>query len=45
MNIQNVRELVKKAYPGKKWYDKIDHMNDDQVFAILISLRRQGKIP
>lgn len=45
MNSQNVRELVKKAYPGKKWYDKIDQMTDGQVFAILMNLRRRGKIP
>jgi hypothetical protein len=38
------RELVKQAYPSKKWGLKVDKMSDVQVFAILTRLRNQGKI-
>lgn len=38
------REAVKGAYPGKKWKDKVDLMTDDQVTAIYIRLKAQGKV-
>lgn len=40
----NNRELVKQAYPTKKWANRVNGMTDSQVFAILSRLRRQGKI-
>jgi len=38
------RELVKQAYPSKTWGLKVDKMSDTQVFAVMLRLKRQGKI-
>ena len=41
--LQN-KELVKQAYPYRKWWDKVDKMTDSQIYVLLIRLRNQGKI-
>jgi hypothetical protein len=38
------RELIKKAYPGNKWADKVNRMSDQQAFAVFVRLRQKGKI-
>lgn len=39
------REELKKAYPGsEKWAEKVDKMRPEQVTAIYIRLRAQGKL-
>lgn len=38
------RELVKAAYPSRKWADKVDAMTGSQVIAVYMRLRLQGKI-
>lgn len=38
------RELVKKAYTGERWANKVNRMSDQQIIAIFFRLRRQGKI-
>lgn len=39
------REELKKAYPGNsRWADKVDRMNPQQVTAIYIRLRSEGKL-
>lgn len=38
------RELVAGAYPTEAWKTKVKKMPDNQIVAIFIRLRRQGKI-
>lgn len=38
------RELLKSAYPSKKWAAKVDKMSDAQVIAVLRRLQAQNKI-
>jgi hypothetical protein len=38
------RELVKQAYPTQTWKDKVKKMPDNQIVAVYLRLRRQGKI-
>lgn len=38
------RELLKQAYSGKKWAEKVDKMSDSQVIAVLRRLQAQKKI-
>ncbi len=39
------REELKKAYPGSgQWCAKVDAMSPEQVTAIYIRLRAQGKL-
>lgn len=38
------REAVKSAYPGPKWAKRVDNMEDDQIVAVYMRLRIQGKI-
>lgn len=38
------RETLKKAYPSRKWAQKVDKMSDSQVVAVLMRLRAQNKI-
>lgn len=45
MRIQQKRDAVKGAYSGQKWKDKVDLMSDDQILAIYIRLKHQGKVP
>lgn len=38
------RELLKKAYPSKKWAEKVDKMSDSQVVAVFMRLKAQRKV-
>lgn len=38
------REALKKAYPSKKWADKVNKMSEQQVAAVYLRLKSQGKI-
>ena len=38
------RELIKQAYPNPTWAKKVDAMGEQQVHALYIRLRNQGKI-
>ena len=38
------RELLKKAYPGQRWIDKVNSMSDAQVIAVYFRLKKLGKI-
>jgi hypothetical protein len=39
------RELIKKAYPrSHTWPSKVNKMPENQVIAIFLKLRREGKI-
>ena len=38
------RELLKTAYPSKKWAEKVDKMSHSQVIAVYYRLKQQGKL-
>jgi hypothetical protein len=38
------RELVTQAYPTHTWKAKVSKMTDNQVVAIFLRLKGQGKI-
>lgn len=38
------RDLLKRAYPNKKWANKVDKMTNSEVSAILIRLQAQGRL-
>lgn len=46
MKIDKKREQLKGAYPGsgEKWAKKVDNMTDDQVAAMYLRLKDQGKV-
>jgi hypothetical protein len=45
MGLQQEREAVKKIglFP-KQWAEKVDKMSDNQVLAIYLRLKAQGKL-
>lgn len=44
-DISRKRELVLKAYPhSKTWPAQVKKMPDNQIIAIFLRLRRQGKV-
>jgi hypothetical protein len=44
MKTETQREALKGVYSGDKWQQKVDNMSPDQVNAIFIRLRSQGKV-
>lgn len=38
------REAVKAAYPSGKWASKVTKMSDQQVTAVYLRLKAQGKV-
>lgn len=44
MNLEHKREALKKAYPDKKWADKVDGMTDKQVTDTYSRLKSQDKV-
>lgn len=38
------REQVKKAYPGDGWAARVNKMTENQVVAIFLRLKREGKV-
>ncbi len=41
----NQREELKKAYPNSRdWHEKVNKMSSEQVTAIYIRLKAQGKL-
>lgn len=40
-DIQNKKQYVYFAYPGKKWRSKVDHMSYAQIIAVYYSLKKQ----
>lgn len=44
MNVPQMREYIKDAYPGKEWQRRCDSMPKDQVIAVYYSIvKRRGK--
>ena len=44
MTTAQKRNAVKNAYPHSDWGKRVDKMTDDQVIAIYLRLKLQGKI-
>lgn len=44
MGVEQMRSAIVKAYPGKKWADKVKKMSDNQVIAIYNRLLQSGKL-
>ena len=44
MRVDQMREKVKEAYPGKNWKAKVDKMLDEQIIAVYYTLINFGKI-
>lgn len=44
MKEAKLREMVKAVYPSKKWAAKVDEMNHDQLIAVYMHLKLQGKV-
>lgn len=44
MSIEQMRAAIREVYPGKKWYDKVDRMKDDQVLVIYKRFLYQNKL-
>ena len=42
MNIIRMRAMVREAYAGNGWTDKVDKMSDIQVQAVYFSLLERG---
>lgn len=38
------REEVKKVFPYKRWWVKVDKMSDAQVIALFFRFKREGKL-
>ena len=38
------REQVRQAYPGKKWWDRVAAMTDNQIIAVYLRLKSRGKV-
>jgi len=38
------RETLKQAYKSRRWATRVDKMPADQVIAIVLRLKQQGKI-
>ena len=43
-NTKKERQLLKQVYPNKKWAERVDKMSDNQVVAVYMRLRVQGKL-
>lgn len=44
MNDHQMREALKKAYPGKAWIEKVNKMSEPQVAAVYLRMKRENKI-
>lgn len=39
-----MRDAIKRVYPSKKWQQNVDKMGPNQVLAVYLKLRQEGKI-
>lgn len=44
MNTAQMRVELAKAYVSSRWQERVKKMNDDQVQAIYLRLKAQGKL-
>lgn len=43
MSVQQMRDALKKVYPGPRWSAKVDKMSDNQVIAVYNRLLNNKK--
>lgn len=41
--IDKMRAEIKEVYPGWKWRTRVDGMSDNQVFAIFLKFKSEGR--
>ena len=44
MNINQMRQAIASVYSGKGWKTKVAKMPEDQVHAVYLRFKREGKI-
>lgn len=44
MSVEQMREALRKSYPGPAWSAKVDKMSDHQVLAVYNRLLNQNKL-
>ena len=44
MSIEQMKDALKKSYPGPKWAAKVDKMSDRQVHATYMRLMNANKL-
>ena len=44
MDIEMMRNVIGRVYPGDSWRDKVSKMSDEQVTAIYLKFVKQSKI-
>lgn len=44
MSTDEMRQALKRVYPGPKWSHKVDQMNNEQVIAVYVRLKQQNKL-
>lgn len=44
MSVEQMREAVRNAYKGAKWFRKVKAMPDNQIIAIFKNLQQQNRI-
>lgn len=42
--IEQQRRLIAKAYPGTSWEIRVQRMKPEQVTAIFLRMKREGKL-
>jgi hypothetical protein len=44
VTVNQKRDAIREAYSNNKWKQKVDEMPNDQVTAIYMRLKSQGKV-
>lgn len=42
-NLAEMREFLRKAYPGREWKRKVDRMPERQVYCIFTDIQKRNK--
>ena len=43
-DVSKKREALKAVYPSKRWATKVNNMSDNQVIAVYLRFKSQGKV-
>ena len=43
-DVSRKREALKAVYPSKRWATKVNNMSDNQVIAVYLRFKSQGKV-
>lgn len=44
MSIEDMRETIKHVYSSESWKERVTKMSDEQVTAIYLKFKEEGKI-